>query len=243
LTAWSAGPGEGPTLVPGELRGYRQFQLRSDGLYPLVHSEAGPWDGRLERAKCATGGDHPSPAAECRCGLYGWYLPGSATVSLGPASAVVAIRGRCILGDRGFRAESGRIEAVALPATLRWTPWAATRARRMLAQRYPQTRVYGSARRMLRDYPPQDVRELGIDPPRDRSREYRAAAVGLWAGVVVLTYSLAALPHDAIAGTLRQWWPLLLVLAVVWQGALVWLFAQLVAQQNPRPGGARRGRR
>jgi hypothetical protein len=113
----------------------------------------------------------------------------------------------------------------------------------MLAQRYPQTRVYGSARRMLRDYPPQDVRELGIDPPRDRSREYRAAAVGLWAGVVVLTYSLAALPRDAIAGTLRQWWPLLLVLAVVWQGALVWLFAQLVAQQNPRPGGARRGRR
>ena len=77
----------GPDLVAGELRGYRQFDLRADGLYPMVHSECGPWDGRLERARCAAGADHAAPAAECRCGLYGWYLPGSATVALGPVSA------------------------------------------------------------------------------------------------------------------------------------------------------------
>ena len=78
----------GPDLVAGELRGYRQFELRADGLYPTVHSECGPWDGRLEKARCAAGGDHAVPAASCRCGLYGWYLPGSATVALGPVSAV-----------------------------------------------------------------------------------------------------------------------------------------------------------
>jgi hypothetical protein len=233
----------GPALVPGELRGYRQFQLRADGLYPLVHCESGPWDGRLEQAGCAAGSGHPAPAADCRCGLYGWYLPGSATVSLGPASAVVAARGRCILGDRGFRAAQARIEAVTLPAAVRWNPRAATRARRMLAVQYPRTRIYGSARRMLKEYPPQDVRELGIDPPRDRSRGYRAAAAALWAAVVLLAYSVAALPREAVAHAVAQWWPLLVLLAVVWQAGLVWLFARMLALQTVNPARTQRSHR
>ena len=102
-------------LVPGELRGYRQFSLKDDGLYPLVHTVCGPWDGHLQRAVCASGARHAAPAADCLCGLYAWYLPGSATVSLGPVSAVVLARGRCVLGDRGFRAAAARIEAVSLP--------------------------------------------------------------------------------------------------------------------------------
>jgi hypothetical protein len=226
-----------PALVPGELRGYRQFQLRADGLYSLVHCALGPWGGQLERARCAAGAAHLPPAADCGCGLYAWYLPGSAVVSLGAASAVVAARGRCILGDRGFRAAQARIEAVALPAAVRWNPRAASRARRMLGVRYPQTHVYGSPRRMLRDYPPQDVRELGIEPPSDRSRAYRAAAAALWATAVLLVCSLPVLPHDALAGTFSRWWPLLVLLAVVWQAGLVWLVARLTAQQTPRARG------
>ena len=171
-------------LVPGELRGYRQFSLKDDGLYPLVHTVCGPWDGHLQRAVCASGARHASPATDCLCGLYAWYLPGSATVSLGPVSAVVLARGRCVLGDRGFRAAAARIEAVSLPAAVRWHPAAAARARAMLAQRYPQTRVYPSTRRMLRDHPPQDVSALGVSPPRDRSRAYRAAAAVLWTAFV-----------------------------------------------------------
>lgn len=222
-------------LVAGELRGYRQFQLRADGLYPLVHSGSGPWDGELERARCVVGSEHVAPARECRCGLYAWYLPGSATVSLGPANAVVAARGRCVLGDRGFRAGQARIEAVSLPGAVRWNPPAAARARRMLAARYPQTRVYGSARRMLKDFPPHDVRALGIDPPRDRSRGYRAAAIGLGAAVVLATYSLAFLPRDAVAHTLSRWWPLLVLLAVAWQVGLVWLISRLLTLQTTTP--------
>lgn len=230
-------------LVPGELRGYRQFDLRADGLYPLVHFESGPWDGRLEHAGCAVGVDHPAPAADCRCGLYAWYLPGSATVSLGPASAVVAARGRCILGDRGFRAAQARIEAVTLPASVRWNPRAAMRTRRMLAAQYPRTRVYGSARRMLKDHPPQDVRELGIDPPRDRSRGYRSAAAVLWAAVVLLAYSVAALPGETVANAFSQWWPLLVLLAVAWQAGLVWLFTRMISLQTANPTGTRRTHR
>lgn len=222
-----------PALVPAELRGYRQFCLRDDGLYPLVHSASGPWDGRLEHAQCAAGTGHRPPAADCHCGLYAWYLPGSATVSLGPASAVVAARGRCILGDRGFRAASARIEAVSLPAVVRWHPAAAARGRRMLAERYPRTRVYGSTRRMLKDHPPQDVRGLGISPPPDRSRGYRAAASALWGAFVLGAYALAALPRDAVAGTAARWWPLLVLLAVGWQAGLFWLFLRMMAQQMP----------
>jgi hypothetical protein len=237
------GPGRRPepALVPGELRGYRQFELRSDGLYPLVHARTGPWDGELEQARCAAGGDHPVPAAGCRCGLYGWYLPGSATVSLGPASAVVAARGRCILGDRGFRAASARIEAVTLPAMVRWNPWAAARARRMLAARYPRTRVYGSVGRMLREHPPNDVRGLGIDPPRDHSRGYRLTAAVLWASFVLLAYSLALLPGGTVADTVARWWPLLIVLVVAWQAAMVWLVLRLMGLQSPDATGTASG--
>ncbi|HLN77492.1 MAG TPA: hypothetical protein VK204_10645 [Nocardioidaceae bacterium] len=237
MTEGAAEPRQDPALVPGELRGFRQFELRADGLYPLVHSGVGPWDGRLERARCAAGSEHPSPASDCRCGLYAWYLPGSATVALGPASAVVAARGRCILADRGFRAAQARIVAVTLPAVVRWNPVAASRARRMLTEQYPRTRVYASARRMLRDHPPQDVRALGIDPPRDRSRGYRAAAVALSAVVLLVTAVLAALPRFAVARGFAHWWPLLVLLAVAWQAGLVWLISRLMALQTPNPAG------
>ena len=221
-----------PALVPGELRGYRQFSLRRDGLYPLVHAVTGPWDGTLERAGCAQHG-HPAPASDCRCGLYAWYLPGSATVSIGPVSAVVAARGRCILGDRGFRAESARIEAVALPVTLQLRPVRAARARRMLAGAYPRTRVYRSTRRMLRDHPPHDVTGLGIAPPRDPSRGYRAAAVALWLSFLVAVFSLGAVPRAARIDAVTHWWPVLILVIVVWQAVLIWLFLRLIAQQMP----------
>lgn len=227
-----------PALVPGELRGYRQFELRPDGLYPMVLSGCGAWDGHLERAVCAAGADHAPPAADCRCGLYAWYLPGSATVSVGPVSAVVAARGRCILGDRGFRAAEARIEAVALPAAVRWNPAAASRARRMLAESYPRTRVYTSERRMLRDHEPQDLHALGITPPRDRSREYRAAAIGLSVAVPLLTFLLAALPHLGLAQRMQSWWPVLVVLAVAWQAGLVWILTRLMALQTSGNDGS-----
>ena len=224
-----------PALVTGELRGYRQFQLCPDGLLPLVHASAGAWNATLELATCASGQEHAAPGAECRCGLYAWYLPGSATVSLGPASAVIAARGRCILGDRGFRAAAAHIDAVALPGLIRFNPLAASRARRMLAERYPSTRVYGSARRMLKDHPPHDVRALGIFPPRDHSRGYRSAAVALGVIVMLSTYSLAVLPREVVAATVSHWWPLLVALAVAWQAGLVWLVSKLLALQSSTP--------
>jgi hypothetical protein len=226
-----------PALIPGELRGYRQFALRDDGLYPLVHTASGPWDSHETTAVCAIGEDHEPPAHDCRCGLYAFYLPGSATVALGGANAVVQARGRTVLGDRGYRAARARIEAVALPAHVRLTPGGTAKARRMLAERYPGTQVYTSTRRMLADHPPDDVRALGITPPPDQSRRYRAIAVTLWAAFVVAGYSLAAVPGDALADNAHRWWPALVVGIVGWHAALVWLASRLMAEQATRAAG------
>ena len=109
---WSTGPAvaDDVALVPGELRGYRQFSLKDDGLYPLVHTVCGPWDGQLQRAVCASGARHASPAPDCLCGLYGWYLPGSATVSSArsarwsrPAAAAFSVTGASVLRRHASR--------------------------------------------------------------------------------------------------------------------------------------------
>ncbi len=227
----------GPDLVAGQLRGFRQFELRDDGLYPLVHTEFGPWDDPLEHASCGGADGHAAPATDCRCGLYGWYLPGSATVALGRANAVVAAQGRCILGDRGFRAAAAHIDAVALPAAVRWNPRAARRARTMLAARYPGTVVHDSTRRMLKNYPPDDLSGLGIRPPRDRSRGYRTATLALWLTLVLPTYALFVLPRDDVAATVSRWWPVVLLLVVAWQVGMVWLLGRLLSLQASTPGG------
>lgn len=224
-----------PALVAGELRGYRQFDLRHDGLYPRVHAQTGPWHGQSERAACVVTPEHEAPVSGCRCGLYAWYLPGSATVSPGPVSAVVAASGSCILGDRGFRAAAARIEAVALPGHLTLRPWAAGRVRRMLAESYPETRVYATARRMIRDHPPQDVSGLGITPPPDRSRAYRTAVLALSGAVMVPTYALFVLPRDAVAQSVSAWWPVFVLLVVFWQVGIVWLLTRLLALQGDAP--------
>ena len=67
-------------LVVGELRGYRQFYLMDGELQPVVHRASGPWDGRLERARCVHVPEHDAPVSDCTCGLYAMYRPGSATV-------------------------------------------------------------------------------------------------------------------------------------------------------------------
>jgi hypothetical protein len=227
--------GHDSSLVVGELRGYRQFDLRDDGLYPRVHAEAGPWRCSLQRARCVITRGHEAPVSGCTCGLYAWYLPGSATVALGAASAVVAASGRCILGDRGFRAEAARIEAVTVPGYLMWSPRAAARARRMLMTSYPGTKVYATVRQMIREHPPQDVSGLGITPPPDRSRGYRAAVLVLSASVMVATCALFLLPRGAIERMVSAWWGVFLLLVVLWQMGTVWLLTRLLALQTDAP--------
>ena len=107
-------------------------------------------------------------------------------------------------GRAWLRAAEARIEAVALPAAARWNPRAGSRVRRMLATRYPRTRVYRSVRLMLKDHPPHDVSALGIHPQPDRSRGFRTAAAATYVTGMVLMVVLAALPWLVVADGLEE---------------------------------------
>lgn len=222
----------GPTaLVPGELRGYRQFRLAEDGLYPTVHAAGGPWSGQVEHAVCATGTDHPAPAWECGCGLYGWYYPRDAREAsgFGDVTGVIAARGRSIVGDHGFRTASARIEAVALPIRIRVRPRVAARTRRMLSATYPRAAIYRSRRQMLRDHPPHDLQALGVNPRPSNTRRYKRLALGVWAAGVGACSSLALLPRETVSAADPVVWLAALTAFLLWQALLVWLVARCSA--------------
>lgn len=225
-------------LVPAELRGYREFALREDGLGPVVHRASGAWADGVHHARCSTGAEHAAPARDCTCGLYGWYDPSSAVGSYGGLRAVVAFSGRVVMADRGFRAARGRIEAVALPRSLRWRPHAAAAARTTLAEHHPSVAVYRSVREMVRDHPPDDLGALGVEPP-DRSPLWcRRAAFALWALFVVAGHGLLLLPRDRVSAVAAVWWPLLVLAVVAWQAAMVVLLARSSPRERrPPPGG------
>ncbi len=217
-------------LVPGELRGYRQFLLLEDGLYPVVHWAAGPWAQGWRDAACSVGGEHAAPDRGCTCGFYGWYDPSGMSGAYGGVRAVVAVAGRVVLGDAGFRAGRGRVVAMTLPVPLRWHPRATARVRAMLAARYPDVQVYRSMRQMLRDHPPDDLSNLGIGPVDRAPARCRRAALWLWALFVLAGYGVLLLPRERVAEIAAGWWPLLVAAVLAWQAAMVTL---VVRSQPP----------
>jgi hypothetical protein len=208
----------GPALVPGELRGYRHFRLRDDGLHPVSCDQFGPWSRGVYRAACAVDDRHDPPDPECACGLYGWYRPDSEAAPLLAVPAVIAARGRTVLGDRGFRAAAARIEAVALPRQAYPTPGSLRRARAALAAHHPEVTVYRSARRMQREHPGADLRALGITPRPPVTRQYVRVAAVLWAVLVVASYTTLLAPDRArtvwlgsVLGVMVAHWVLIVV--------------------------------
>ena len=139
-------------------------------------------------------------AAVCTAGITPATQPGS----IGETAAVIAARGRTILGDRGFRTAAARIVAVTLPSPLRLRPAAAARARRMLAARYPHTRLYESRRRMLRDHPPETTQALGIRPCRNVGRICTRIAAMLRVLFLAVAFGVILLPPNALPVSTRR---------------------------------------
>lgn len=224
-------------LVPNELRGYRRFRLAGGNLMPTVYVAVGPWRALDEHAVCAEGSDHAVPAAECGCGLYGWYHPSRATSAsgFGDVTAVIAASGRTILGDHGFRSARARVEAVAVPARSHAVPGAARRTRRAIAERYPWTAVYRSRRAMLRDYPPVDLNDLGISVAAGASRSSRWWAVGVWAVGVALLGCIAVLIPGALVRAEPWAWATALGVLIAWQALMIWVAGRYVDdRRRPR---------
>ncbi|PRY50971.1 hypothetical protein LY71_10234 [Geodermatophilus tzadiensis] len=229
-------PDPSPALVPGEVRGYRRFRLTEDGLCPPVHLDAGPWRGPVERARCAVDEEHVPPQWGCGCGLYGWYHPSHTGLGTGwgNVTAVVAARGRVILGDSGFRAAAARVVAVSLP------PGTGPRRRRhweqVLAERHPGVSVHRSRRQMVRRHPPEDLSGLGIDVRPSAAVRYRWTALALWLCGVLAVCSVAVLPRGVLVRMGPGEWLAVLACFVAWQVALGWL----VCRASPPPAGATR---
>ncbi|MGY1620564.1 hypothetical protein ACI789_00010 [Geodermatophilus sp. SYSU D00965] len=225
MTAPAEPPGDPPPLVAGELRGYRRFRLAEDGLRPPVHVADGPWSGHVHSARCAVNEAHAPPAWGCGCGLYGWYHPSHTGLGVGwgDVTAVIAARGRIVLGDTGFRAAAARVEAVTLPRRTRLRPSRRRRCERVLAERYPRAAVYRSRRSMLRRHPPEDLSALGITVRPSRAPRYRWAAVVVWLAGVLALCSVAVVPRRALAAMGPAEWLAALAGFVLWQATLVWL--------------------
>jgi hypothetical protein len=235
VTAPPDPPGGPPALVAGELRGYRRFRLAEDGLRPPVHVRAGPWNWPVEHARCAVDAAHVPPARGCGCGLYGWYHPSHTGLGTGwgDVTAVVAARGRIVLGDSGFRAAAARVQAVSLPHRVRFSPRRRRRCKQVLAQRYPGASVYRSRRHMLHAHPPDDLSALGIVVRPSRAPRYRWTALFVWLAGVLTVCSVAVVPHPVLVGISTAGWLVALACFVLWQAALVWL----VCRASPLPAG------
>ncbi|MBM7807514.1 hypothetical protein JOD57_003351 [Geodermatophilus bullaregiensis] len=222
--------------MAGEVQGYRRFRLTEDGLCPPVHFGAGPWDGRIERARCAVDEGHVPPEWGCGCGLYGWYHPSYTGLGTGwgNVTAVVAARGRVILGDTGFRAAAARIVAVSLPR--RTGPRRRRRLEQVLAERYPDVSVHRSRRRMVRRHPPEDLSALGVAVRSSPAVRYRWTALVLWLCGVVALCSVAVVPRAVLDRLGLVEWLGVLACFLLWQAALVWL----VCRASPPPAGPAR---
>ncbi|SFP82635.1 hypothetical protein SAMN05660464_4341 [Geodermatophilus dictyosporus] len=237
MTAPPGPPGPSPALVPGEVRGYRRFRLTDDGLCPPVQLDAGPWSGPVERARCAVDEEHVPPQWGCGCGLYGWYHPSHTGLGTGwgNVTAVVAARGRVILGDSGFRAAAARVVAVSLP---RGTgPRRRRRWERLLAERHPGVSVYRSRRRMVRRHPPEDLSGLGIEVRPSPAVRHLWTALALWLSGVLVVWSVAALSRGALLRMGPVEWLGVLACFVAWQATVV----RLVCRASSPPAGGTRG--
>jgi hypothetical protein len=138
-------------LVPGGLRGYREWTVTADGLRAVNFGYI--WGPGVNVARCMgrwiTPGPpmrHEAPDAGCACGLYARYELVGCSLN---ATGVIEASGRVILGTRGFRAEKAKIVALCIEDDVyKHPPWD------------PSIQVFDRIPDMLEAFPPQDVSEL-----------------------------------------------------------------------------------
>jgi len=169
-------------LVPGVLRGYRQWRVAPDGL--LACNFPVRWDRGINTAIHFGGGyvysdgttsthrgagnffrdrfpdEREAPVKGCTCGFYALHDPRD--ISTGPAGWVggsIKAYGRVILGDLGFKAQYAEIESL----TSYWGPSDLTD---QLRAWYPGVPVFDTAPELAEAFPPIPVTELLPPKPK-----------------------------------------------------------------------------
>ena len=160
-------------VVPGVLRGYRQWQVQPDGLYACnfpVRWEAGVntaiHQGRRRLHKVE------APVKGCSCGFYA--LHGTDLYrGHGPryVSGSIKAYGHVILGTTGFRAQYVEIESLWIPnETERWRllERRLTPVLSVIRDHYPDVPVFDTWADLMQAFPPIPVTEL-IGPPEPQT--------------------------------------------------------------------------
>lgn len=150
-------------LVPTALRGYRTWRLTDLGqlqstAYPYI------WAAGTLHALCAKRDrlravnpdllEHGAPAADCTCGIYGWYDPDDTRIVAADVFGVIEVTGRTLLGTHGFRASQVRLLAVAVPPSRKAAPAAWRELERQ------GVKVLPDAASLIEAYPKDDVSGL-----------------------------------------------------------------------------------
>lgn len=150
-------------LVPGTLRGYREWIRRTDRHLAAVSYNT-VWEDGVNQAICQyqrlmtiSGlpsrqhrlGEGSVPGPRCTCGFYAVHEPDERKWMDHCLFGVIEASGRVIVGTRGFRAEKARIVAVYAPELTDG-----------LIRNYPSVTWFTDRERMLEVYPPQDITTL-----------------------------------------------------------------------------------
>lgn len=181
MTRQGAAQGAGsPDLAVGEVYGLRSFLISKDGaLLPLSpFGNDAPWESGTNTATCSIGGQHQVPEEKCTCGFYFYnderWIEKELSQNFAQVRAVVACSGRIRVGDRGFRAQRGRIVALWVSQHV---PDEVVNA---ILGRYPEAVLHRSLRRMKSDFPlDQPGRDSHV--PQSGTRKM----LGRWGGAAV----------------------------------------------------------
>jgi hypothetical protein len=90
----------------------------------VMHAACYDANRRLTRGVGWLDAPHDSPHEACQCGIYAYHTPGPRSW-FGEAywcEGVVSAWGRIVVHGDGFRAEHARVEALAVPPTVRPEP-------------------------------------------------------------------------------------------------------------------------
>lgn len=183
--------GKEAELVPGVLRGYREWRLNPSGNLMAVNFEI-PWGRGKNTAWCAKGQvNYPPtphsnaiPEANCTCGFYARHEPTG--FGLGSVVGSVKAYGKIILGTLGFRAQFVEIEAVAVSHDIRVPPLSDVLS---ATREIYQIDIFGNLDQLVKAFPPIPVnhlleREEPILSPREEAeRLYRSGvtmSLGNW---------------------------------------------------------------
>lgn len=155
-------------LIPGTLRGYREWKYDEVGqLRPITfHSKI--WRGGEQTAKCGVppcpnpesclepAWHHspvPAPVQECTCGVYAYLAPNPLRRRPGVVFGAIEAWGKVVIHETGFRAQHARV--IALSAEIyegqESSPFAA------ILHANPGIAVCSTDEQLIKQYPAQRV--------------------------------------------------------------------------------------